>query len=240
MDFTKFVALLADQALFFARADLLGDPFEGSTTKVNKEFLRSFYKHPQRGENLEGIHQTLAQFSLKNTAVSCWHMNEHESAAMWKLYLKMEEGIAIRSTFARLERSFQPDDGVPKNMEHTIFAGEVRYLDYDTDSMDMTSSYAPFMHKKVSFNHEREVRAVISCLPMQGLPITSGTSLDSLACSFPNGGVSVSVDLQTLVERVYIAPRVKPWFVKLVKSVIQTYGFAFPVQQSRLGEDPIY
>ena len=35
MSFTKFVSLLARNALFFARADKLGDPFEGSLTPLN-------------------------------------------------------------------------------------------------------------------------------------------------------------------------------------------------------------
>ena len=37
MNFTKFVSLLEKQALFFARADKLGDPFEGSFSKANKQ-----------------------------------------------------------------------------------------------------------------------------------------------------------------------------------------------------------
>lgn len=35
MDFTKFVSLLAKRALYFARADKLGDPFEGSFSQAN-------------------------------------------------------------------------------------------------------------------------------------------------------------------------------------------------------------
>ena len=35
MDFTKFVSLLDRQALFFARSDKLGDPFEGSFPRGN-------------------------------------------------------------------------------------------------------------------------------------------------------------------------------------------------------------
>lgn len=35
MDFTKFVSLLEKSALFFARADKLGDPFEGAFSKIN-------------------------------------------------------------------------------------------------------------------------------------------------------------------------------------------------------------
>ena len=34
MDFTKYVAMLESRALFFGRADLLGDAFEGSISKT--------------------------------------------------------------------------------------------------------------------------------------------------------------------------------------------------------------
>jgi hypothetical protein len=35
MDLSKFVALLQTGKLYFARADKLGDPFEGSVTRLN-------------------------------------------------------------------------------------------------------------------------------------------------------------------------------------------------------------
>lgn len=35
MDFTKFASMLEKKELFFARADKLGDPFEGSYPKEN-------------------------------------------------------------------------------------------------------------------------------------------------------------------------------------------------------------
>jgi len=34
MDFTKFVSMLEEAGLFFARLDRLGDPFEGSSTRA--------------------------------------------------------------------------------------------------------------------------------------------------------------------------------------------------------------
>ena len=36
MDFTKFVSLLDRRALYFSRADKLGDPFEGSLSHINR------------------------------------------------------------------------------------------------------------------------------------------------------------------------------------------------------------
>ena len=35
VDFSKFLSLLEDSAIFFSRADKLDDPFEGSYSKVN-------------------------------------------------------------------------------------------------------------------------------------------------------------------------------------------------------------
>ena len=49
MDFTKFVSLLDKRALFFVRADKLGDPFEGTITKVNVTARAAFYQTLSRG-----------------------------------------------------------------------------------------------------------------------------------------------------------------------------------------------
>ena len=43
-------------------------------------------------------------------AINCWHMNDFESEAMWKLYLKSNEGIAIQSTYQRLIDSLSNTD----------------------------------------------------------------------------------------------------------------------------------
>jgi len=99
MDFTKFVSLLDRQQLFFSRTDKLGDPFEGSCPKRNLE---------PRAELMGDTSERISEYSKwirEFTAVNCWHMNKYESAAMWKLYLKSDEGIAIKSTFRRLRDS---------------------------------------------------------------------------------------------------------------------------------------
>ena len=48
------------------------------------------------------VSASLPNGSRDCTAVNCWHINEHESAAMWDLYLKSNEGIAIQSTYQKL------------------------------------------------------------------------------------------------------------------------------------------
>jgi hypothetical protein len=44
MDFTKFVSMLENSALYFCRSDLLGDPFEGSFSKANDMMRPLVYK----------------------------------------------------------------------------------------------------------------------------------------------------------------------------------------------------
>ena len=42
----------------------------------------------------------------RQTAISCWHENQYESAAMWQLYNPSNDGIAIQTTFGKLKLEF--------------------------------------------------------------------------------------------------------------------------------------
>ena len=124
MDFTKFVSLLDAQSLFFSRADRLGDPFEGSYSKANIALRPALYQGTIlqfAWETLAPFYQAMRQFTL----INCWHEANHESAAMWRLYSRDNDGIAIRTTFNALTQSFTCND--------TIFIGKVNYIDYAAD-----------------------------------------------------------------------------------------------------------
>jgi hypothetical protein len=124
IDFTKLVSLLEKQALFFARADLLADPFEGAYPRwASMDVIEA-------SPSSLGLSEAARQGMLRmrnmrkslptSVLVNCWHVGEQESAAMWKLYLKSDEGVVIRSTVNQLVRCFE---GYPKQ----IFIGRVEY-----------------------------------------------------------------------------------------------------------------
>lgn len=116
MDFTKLVSLLDKRSLFFSRADLLGDPFEGSFSRKTVE-ARQQGDFPQIAwDILSAIHRR----HIRDTYVNCWHMSDHESAAMWKLYLA-SDGVAIQSSFERLVESLQEST-------QKIWIGKVTYV----------------------------------------------------------------------------------------------------------------
>lgn len=57
------------------------------------------------------------------SAISCWHMNEHESAGMWDLYLSSKDGIAIKSNYNDLINSIN-------DLKYRVFDGVVQYIDF--------------------------------------------------------------------------------------------------------------
>jgi hypothetical protein len=135
MDFAKYVAILQRQSLFFPRASLLGDPFEGSSTKPMAE-LREYIMKNRTIEPILKEYEYLpdAYFSgdiYKNMVdqylISCWQMNEQESAAMWKLYLQSNEGVCVQSTYRKLRSC------LPK----CIDIGEIKYIDYEKESFSL-------------------------------------------------------------------------------------------------------
>jgi hypothetical protein len=230
MDFTKFVSLLDSRRLYFTRADKFDDPFEGSWPKMNvlarmivpdgipDEHKDYFLKQMA---NLGAINKKWPRFN----AINCWHMNEHESAAMWRLYLKSDEGIAIQSTYSNLKKSFIDDE--------SIFVGKVKYIDYELEHINSGNILEPFVHKRKSFEHEREVRCVVTKLPRREGALD--LSIDTI-----DYGVNIRVDIETLVLRVFVAPSAPEWFSELVSAVISRYGYKFPVSHSRLNEEPVF
>jgi len=238
MDFTKFVSLLEKDELFFARADRLGDIFEGSYPRENvqqrainsQKMLEQLPKYVRRDLHIESSDKATRQFfkKLRNCIfINSWHESQHESAAMWRLYLKSNEGIAIQSTFGRLKDCFK--QGTPD-----IYIGEVHYRDYMTEKIPENNFFAPFLHKRKSFEHEKEVRALFIeyAKTKEGLP--------NLSKSPSSGGIGVPVDLEKLVANIYVAPESLKWFFELVKSITKKYGLNKPVMQSALDAKPLY
>src|SRR5262245_45804356 len=85
MDFTKFVSTLETSALYFARADKLGDPWEGYLNDLAIKTYREMFAHRHRSkkklEERVERHKSHRSWMTRNTAVNCWHMNNYESAA---------------------------------------------------------------------------------------------------------------------------------------------------------------
>ena len=275
MDFVKLVSLLENEALFFCRADKLGDPFEGAWSDPTRKVLRMDYvkevkvhgdqislydvnDNPVVRFNLSGFGKsgppdvtTLVRAwqemmlrtrdDARFTLINCWHENYNESEAMWRLYASRGFGVAIKSSFGGLVKSFTsrlPD-----------IIARVNYLSYDTMAMPLVLS-APFLHKRVGFEHENEVRALITAHresasttePRQRPLVSKGFSYQARDIDYSTDvcdvGLSYGVDLQELILEVVVSPYAPPWVVDLTSSVVERYGFRFPVRRSDLAKEP--
>jgi hypothetical protein len=65
--------------------------------------------------------------------INCWHMNEYESVAMWNLYSKAKEAIAIVSTYTRLREC----------LNENFWIEEVQHIDYDRDTIPPGNALYP-------------------------------------------------------------------------------------------------
>jgi len=230
MDFTKLVSLIDSRRLYFTRADKFNDPFEGSWPKINvaaREYVPDDIPAEGRDKFLE-VMSSLGETNKhwpRYEAINCWHMNDCESAAMWKLYLKSDEGIAIQSTYAKLKKSLIDDE--------TIYLGKVKYIDYDTEYINAGNILEAFMHKRKSFAHEQEVRALVSKWP------TSEKGIDFTRETIEHG-LQIKVDIETLIERIFVAPSAPTWLADLATAIITKYGYKFDIVHSQLNENPVY
>lgn len=223
LSFTKFVSLLEKKALFFARADKLGDPFEGSFSEVNAVMRPALY-----GENHLDLSQQLSDFYRRSrgfTLISCWHESPHESAAMWRLYSRESDGIAVKSNCKSFTESLID--------EEEVFVGKVSYVDYSNTFIPENNSLAPYLHKRKSFEHEHEVRAII-----QKIPASDG-KVDFSKDSYEVGKY-YKVDISSLVQEVVVAPYAPEWFFGLVVSIAERYGLEAPVNKSVLADEPTW
>ena len=220
MDLTQFVSMLEEKGVLFTRADLFDDKFEGTMSKPLHDFLEERSLDPQQ-------HADQLRMTKGWSFASCWHMNDVESAAMWKIYSASKESMCLQTTFARL-RDVLPED---------VYIGVVSYISYDWDKIPAGNTFWPLTYKRRSFEHERELRAVwsnMAAVSSAGPAVAAGLEYRPA----PQECVWKHADLGALIENVFVSPAAKPWFLELLKRVLGRYGLNVPVHQSDLAAAP--
>lgn len=243
MDFTKFVALLESQSLFFVRVARLDDPFEGSFPASQTPLDRILGVLTQSAFP-DGTTVTISTSPglldhwelMRNWAmVSCWHAVEHESAAMWKLYAPINAGVAIRSTVGRLRQALgtpsPPPEGFLGGDRYHI--GMVDYIDFNSASIPI-ENVAQFFRKRRSFEHEHELRALFMRWPIKANGWFDYNQRPD------DGGQQMPVDLKGLIHEIRVAPQAPSWYLELVASVVNRYGVEAELNQSELDAKPLY
>lgn len=235
MDFTKLVSLISTQKMYFPRSDQFKDVFEGKIYGYGEEDARNTIEElidlSEKGEDFEERSRILVEKVVKsiydrsekdkkNVFVNCWHLNEYESAAMWDLYLKNEEGVAIQTTFNRIKKSLDACD-------EEVFIGKVKYIDPIKYKNLNESFIEPFFTKRMSFSHEKEVRLVYATV----MDFYDDEYVDESIL-----GENIRMNLDELIEKVYVSPDAAPWFVDVVKVVLEKFNINTEIIHSDLYE----
>lgn len=255
MDFTKFVSVLHSRALYFPSLERLSreDPFEGALAKRNVEFpdadpervplseIQSLgYKdHSEYAKMLDTFRKNrphLSRLYRRQRSViyvNCWHINEHESAAMWSIYAGNAPGIAIVSTYDRLRASLACTD-------REISIGKVKYIDYSKVAIPFDNLLYPAVHKRQSFAHENELRAVIVDLKSLTVEGEDGVSRWNLDAEIGLPGIYVRCDVEKLVKDIYVSPKSPDWYHEMVQSIIGKFELSFSVHRSDMMTEPFF
>ncbi|WP_313897885.1 DUF2971 domain-containing protein [Bacillus thuringiensis] len=241
MGISKFKSLLNDKSIFFAKPSAFIDPLEGSYSVWDIEGFK---------DNNEPITPRDYMKKIQDfSGISCWHMNEHESAGMWDLYLNSEDGIAIKTNYKNLVNSIE-------DLRYRLFAGKVQYIDFHKD-MTSRNIYDTLFFKRKSFSHENELRLLIVAsryhewwlekyFESQGIPENKWEErmdkLEEESYKFSHEvGNLIACDLNKLIDEIYVSPNSSPEFVEQVKQMIAEHGLSQKkVVQSDLYNDYIY
>jgi len=228
LDFPKFASMLDKHSLFFSNAVKMDDAFEGELPKSNLDWIKTMFE--KAGTPLEQISKqiklSIDNFDVKNMyLLNCWHMNDDESDLMWKKYVSNGFGVAIQSTFKKIESAFSDNS--------KVWMGIVRYIDYQKDSIPIGNGFHQFLHKRKNFSDERELR-LITYYDITSFTTPSKDALNSII------GKHVEVKLDDLIEKIYVSPNSPDWFSELVSSVSKKFGIDKPIIKSSISTSPDY
>jgi hypothetical protein len=135
---------------------------------------------------------------------------------MWQIFTQNSEGLAIQSTIGRLQESLNPEINLKQ------YIGEVNYIDYKKEHIPFDDMFFPFLFKRKSFQYEGEVR-IITDIGESDIKI--------------NEGLKINVDIDQLIEKIYIHPKSENWYKNLVIQLVKQLGFDFTIEKSDLESD---
>lgn len=209
LDLSKFLDLLLSQKLFMSRSDKFEDQYEGTFSEPTFEEIKKLSIDNPDFLKYYKIHR-------EKVAISSWHINEYESFAMWQIFTQNSEGLAIQSTIGRLQEALTPE------VNFNQYIGEVNYIDYKKEHIPFDDLFFPFLFKRKSFQYEGEVRIL--------------TDIGDSAVKI-NEGLKINIDINQLIEKIYIHPKSENWYKNLVIQLVKQLGFDFTIEKSDLESD---
>jgi hypothetical protein len=223
IDFEKYENLLKTSTLYFARSDVLGDELEGTRTDIEKMLVQKdreklaemLHWNEQDKQRRKHLDSATDRDLLQHIFVNCWHMYDEDSKVKWDMHLEDKRDIAIQSTYMKLRES------VEDSKEVSI--GKVRYRDLNIDINERDNFFRYVIRKDKRFQDEKELRAIVNNWVDEKGIVLKKPLVD---------GLQVSVDLDLLMERVYVSSSCSSSFLEKTREKTEKYGFSNKVERS--------
>jgi hypothetical protein len=248
MDLSKFVAMLASKALWFAKAARFEDGYEGFCQvqplemPPNDPLAKSIARTTGDGEEgLISVTQLVSEISKLSAAyfenarehlyVNSWCLAD-ESMAMWEIYGAAGRGVAVKSSIGQYRKAAK------FNVRPEQYA--FGCVEYDGDLLSNAALQKDFrqgpvpapgpgvwekllpvaFHKRTCFEHEREWRGAL------------------YQDKRPEVGCNIDFDLNELIREVFVGPRADGFFFDVVASVMEKFQLTKPLEKSGLLQPP--
>lgn len=203
MTFWKFAAMIQGDfnTLWFTRPFKFDDKWEGVCPPA-------YFSNMHRFGSADGVEYLRRMEASRKYGyfVNCWHMNNHESDAMWKLYGLAPDGIAIQTTIG-LARS---------RIMGLHRCDPVEYYDPDEQPIMVNHNPELILLKRHDFKWEQEVRFWDIDFPINER-IKNGETITE--ADVDSGKELQITDLGEFIQRIVIAPGASPAFEKTVKDL---------------------
>lgn len=150
--------------------------------------------------------------------VNCWHKNEIENEAFWRMYHDTNEPtVAIKTTVKRLKESFKT--------ESWVYIADVQYYD-ENGTIPTGNGLYQVVHKRKQFEYEKEIRLIY----------WSELMYNKLAP--PMRDSRIDVDINTLISEVWVSPKASESDLSVIKFLTNKIGLAANVKISTILKKP--
>lgn len=233
----QYMSILENEWLYFNRADMFEDPFEGSIPKLNWDIREAQFEDNSvvDADDFATVNKAFRKTSFAN----CWHCNITESALMWDLYSD-KSGVAIETTVGNFINAVESES-------KGVYIGRVNYINYDSETIPADSPIAPLFYKREGYRSEEELRALVTNPPIIQPDKEDGVDGIIPAKAIVKGDIEpvpchhLFIEPDELIKEVCVAPSAPQWIFRLIKSISERYGIdRAKVRSSSMDREPTF
>ena len=232
MPMDKFLMLLSNQSLWFAKWSAFDDQLEGT--------VPSHWVDRTKGYSV----------GLSAGYISCWSRGEAEPVHMWKLYGGDSLSVCIKSSAGALKQTLKganTPSATPFNIDN------VAYVDYSDTRITKPRWLTPtddgkntsYLVKRHNFQAENELRVFFVdrfTAPTDGsytrIVIHPDSQLkeETLKLEEISNGYDIQISLQSLIHEVIISPSPSHGIKAMpaIERLLDSYSLNIPVRQSSI------